>query len=70
MIKRENSSSPGFLMSGDTTINGTKELFVDVICRTTVSQSELRREIPYFQSSWIMVKLRQHKREAKTFTTR
>lgn len=26
-------------MSGGKTINGTKELFVDVICRTTISRS-------------------------------
>lgn len=44
-------------MSGEKTINGTKELFVDVICRTTISRSELRREIPWFQSSWVMLKL-------------
>ena len=65
-----------FRMSGGKTINGTKELFVDVICRTTISRSELRREIPWFQSSWVMLKLslsqaklRQHKREAKTVST-
>lgn len=46
-----------FRMSGGKTINGTKELFVDVICRTTISRSELRREIPWFQPSWVSLSL-------------